>query len=138
MLKKLVAAEGISEAVNFIAWLPKDEVKNVYHSASVFLFPSHEGAGMVVPEAMSHGLPVVCLENYGPGEMVHIASKLPVAHGKYERTVSELADRLTKLFDEPDFMAIEKRLTEIRYNELFTWDVRGEMLKEVYQTVLTK
>ena len=36
----------------------------------LFSFPSHEGAGMVVAEAMSFGLPVVCLNNEGPGEFI--------------------------------------------------------------------
>ena len=39
-------------------------------SADVFLFPSFEGAGMVVVEAMARGCPVVCLDVGGPGEMV--------------------------------------------------------------------
>jgi glycosyltransferase involved in cell wall biosynthesis len=32
--------------------------------SEIFLFPSMEGAGMVVLEAIANGLPVVCL-NYG-------------------------------------------------------------------------
>ena len=41
--------------------------------ADLFLFPSFEGGGMVVLEALAHGLPVVCLQYGGPGEMVSTA-----------------------------------------------------------------
>jgi len=40
------------------------------NNSYIFLFPSFEGAGMVVIEAMAAGLPVVCLDYSGPGEIV--------------------------------------------------------------------
>jgi glycosyltransferase involved in cell wall biosynthesis len=134
MLHRLVSEEGIDKAVEFIDWLPRDEVKNLYQSASVLLFPSHEGAGMVVPEAMSYGLPVLCLKNCGPGEMLHPNSGLAIPYSSYAHTVTLLAEQLSKLFFNKGRMIMEKNLSAMRYDELFRWDVRGEMLKKVYQS----
>jgi len=122
--------------VEFIEWIPKNEVKHVYQSASVFLFPSHEGAGMVVPEAMSYGLPVICLKNCGPGDMLHPGSSLSVPYSTYNLTTIMLARKIADLFWNNDFRQTEKQLSEQQYNELFRWDVRGEMLQKVYQTAL--
>lgn len=134
-LQTIAKQEAVSHVVDFVEWMPHADVIKLYQSASVFLFPSHEGAGMVVPEAMSAGIPVVCLNNSGPGEFVHPESALSVSYSSYSMTIDELALRLTKLFFIKDFYEKEKSLTRIRYNDLFRWDVRGEMLKEVYNNV---
>lgn len=47
------------------------------NKSDIFLFPSFEGGGMVVLEAMAAGLPVVCLDYGGPGEMVTDDEILP-------------------------------------------------------------
>jgi len=136
LLHKIVREECIASAIEFIEWMPKDEVKNIYQTASVFLFPSHEGAGMVVPEAMSYGLPVVCLKNCGPGDMLHPDSCLAVPYGNYKLTATLLARKLSQLYGDEGFMLKEKQLSAMTYNNLFRWDVRGEMLKNTYQTAL--
>jgi len=131
-LKQMANDLGIEKAIRFKEWVPRDEVDTLYGRASVFLFPSHEGAGMVVPEAMSYGLPVVCLQNCGPGELVHPDSGLAVPYAGYDLTVDLIADQLSKLFTNPDRMKFEKKLSAARYKELFRWDVRGDMLKDAY------
>jgi len=136
LLKKIVEKEGIGNAVEFIEWIAKDEVGDIYRSASVFLFPSHEGAGMVVPEAMSYGLPVVCLKNSGPGDMLHPASSMSVPYSTYKLTATMLGRKISELFWNNGSRLKERQLSELQYNNLFRWDVRGEMLKNVYQTAL--
>jgi glycosyltransferase involved in cell wall biosynthesis len=69
-LKQLVSDLMLDDAVEFIEWIGRNELKELYRSSHLFLFPSHEGAGMVVAEALSYGMPVLCFENYGPGEVV--------------------------------------------------------------------
>jgi glycosyltransferase involved in cell wall biosynthesis len=132
LLRKIITEEGIVQSVEIIPWLPKEEMKNLYGSARVFLFPSHEGAGMVVAEAMSHGLPVVCLDNAGPGEFVHPESTLKVGYGRYEATVRELADKLTQLYRHTDYYYLESRFALQRFNGYFRWHTRGEQLQEIY------
>ncbi|MBB5647180.1 glycosyltransferase family 4 protein [Pedobacter cryoconitis] len=136
MLQDLVIAEKIGQVVTFVEWLPRENLKEIYASASVFLFPSHEGAGMVIPEAMSYGLPVVCLQNCGPGELVPPLSKLIVPYGDYSDTVQRLAGHLASLMVDPTFMASERELVNRRYESLLNWNIRGEMLKDVYSKVL--
>ncbi|WP_222536924.1 glycosyltransferase family 4 protein [Pedobacter polysacchareus] len=137
-LQNLVIAEEMGQAVTFVDWLPRVRLKEIYASASVFLFPSHEGAGMVVPEAMSYGLPVICLKNCGPGELVPPSSDLIVPYGDYQETVGILADKLTALMIDPDYIKVEKKLVDHRYEAMLNWNIRGDMLKEVYAQVLNK
>jgi len=69
-LKKMSTENQLENYIMFKDWVERKELMKLFKEASVFVFPSHEGAGMVVSEALSFGLPVVCLENCGPGEFI--------------------------------------------------------------------
>lgn len=57
--------------VDWVPWLPQAEVTKAYPQHQIFLYPSlHDSGGMVVLEALSYGLPVVCLDLGGPGIIV--------------------------------------------------------------------
>lgn len=59
-LKQLAAELGLGDSVEFTGSLRGDELAAEYRRASLFVLPSHtENFGMVVGEAMSHGLPVI-------------------------------------------------------------------------------
>jgi glycosyltransferase involved in cell wall biosynthesis len=61
----------IKDKVDFISWLPQDKLFELYDSHDLLLFPSlHDSSGGVVLEALSHGMPVVCLDLGGPKEIV--------------------------------------------------------------------
>jgi glycosyltransferase involved in cell wall biosynthesis len=62
---------GIESSVEFISRIPQNELFDLYRSHDLFLFPSlHDSGGFVVLEALSYGLPVVCLDLGGPKDIV--------------------------------------------------------------------
>ena len=62
---------GIGDRVSLLGNLPRESVLSLMQQAAVLLFPSfHDSAGFVVSEALSLGLPVVCLNQGGPGTLV--------------------------------------------------------------------
>jgi glycosyltransferase involved in cell wall biosynthesis len=62
-LRKLSRQLRIDHLVVWHPWLPPSEMEIVYHEHDALLFPSfHDSGGFVVLEALSHGLPVVCLD----------------------------------------------------------------------------
>ena len=96
-LVRLAADLGVSDRIHFCGWLSRDEGLEEMARADVFLFPSGEGGGMVVLEAMAHGLPVVCLDCGGPGEMVTDDCGVRIVVGSVEDTVAKLASALATL-----------------------------------------
>ncbi len=92
----------------------------LFQIASCFLFPSHEGAGMVVAEALSFGLPVVCLDNCGPGEFICENSGFAVPIGSYDNTVSALAAALSKLYQDPTLLESIRNGARARFGDDFS------------------
>jgi glycosyltransferase involved in cell wall biosynthesis len=130
--KKIIAENKVEKYVEIIEWIDRKELMKLYEKSSVFLFPSHEGAGMVVAEAMSFGLPVVCLKNEGPGEFINSKCGFAVPQLDYDNTVLELKEALTILHSDKDLlhkMSVEARK---HFQDNFTWNSRGEHLNNIY------
>lgn len=133
--KDLIQQNNAENYIEIIEWIDRRELMKMYEQASVFLFPSHEGAGMVVPEALSFGLPVVCLQNEGPGEFITEKCGFTVPQQEYDQTVTELSDALMKLFSDKDLqhkMSIEARK---HYLDRFSWEKRGDHLNTIYNQI---
>ena len=91
----------INSSIDWIDWMPQKQVLEFYSQHDVFLFPSlHDSSGNVVLEALSHALPVVCLDLGGPGVMVNdscgraidtVGSNSTVVVKKLSQALEELA-----------------------------------------------
>jgi glycosyltransferase involved in cell wall biosynthesis len=94
-------AEDLGVAAN-IVWLPWQDhaaMASLYADHDVLLFPSlHDAGGMVVLEAMSHGLPVVCLRLGGPAILVNESCGYVVdpAGKNIPQVVREMSDALIR------------------------------------------
>lgn len=87
---------------------------------------------MVVAEALSFGLPVICLDNEGPGEFINSKCGFAVAKSDYNNTVSKLKEALLKLYDDKNLLHQMSGEARKHYLEQFTWNSRGEHLKNIY------
>ena len=66
-LRLLAQRLGVAERVRFHPHVSRDVVLNMYAGADCLMFPSlHDSSGNVVLEALSRGLPVICLDLGGP------------------------------------------------------------------------
>lgn len=101
--KKLVHRLGIAEKVEWSPWLAQEALPNLYLHHDLFLFPSlHDSGGMVVLEAMAHGLPVVCFDLGGPGELVDntCGAKVEAFLSTQRQAVQDLAKVLGNIHDQ--------------------------------------
>jgi glycosyltransferase involved in cell wall biosynthesis len=135
-LHRLASELELGEAVQFIPWASRDEFRNLYKQADVFLFPSHEGAGMVVSEALSYALPVLCFRNDGPGEFVNEECSITVPYSRYDESISRFSEALHKLyFDRPLCQRLSQGARKTYVNN-FDWNLKGERLRDVYSQLV--
>jgi len=107
-LQQLATDLGVSSRIRFAGRLARDEIRQLFHSAQVFAFPSvteAEAFGIVQIEAMAAGLPIV---------NTHLATTVPLVarHNLEALTVAPsdpqaLSLALNRLLDEP---ALAERL----------------------------
>ncbi len=132
LYQKIIADNKVEKYVEIIEWIERKELMKLYEKASVFLFPSHEGAGMVVAEALSFGLPIICLNNEGPGEFITTNCGFAVQQLDYNNTIFELKESLQKLYFDKELLYKMSLGARKQFEERFTWNSRGEHLKNIY------
>ena len=138
MLKSIIKENQLESAVHIIPWIERDKLAYIYQAADLFLFPSHEGAGMVVAEAMSYGLPVMCFDNCGPGEFINKNCGIAIPYQKYELAVHHFKTKLLRLHEDRELLKRLSNGAKRQYKNRFTWDTKGEMFKAVYESILLK
>lgn len=132
-LVNIVESKNLVNTIQFIEWMDRSKLMDLYQTSDCFLFPSHEGAGMVVPEALSFGLPVICLDNCGPGELVDTSCAFKSPYDSYNRTVAKLSEGLKLLFKNPVLKSQMSKAAIEKHRNHFDWDFKGDHFYDVYQ-----
>jgi glycosyltransferase involved in cell wall biosynthesis len=95
--RKLARELGITSNIEWLPWQDRAAMANLYCEHDVLLFPAmHDSGGMVVLEAMNHGVPVVCLKLGGPATLVDESCgyKIDPSGKSAAQVVGELGDAL--------------------------------------------
>ncbi len=123
-LRVLAQRLGVAARVRFHPHVPRDVVLDMYADADCLMFPSlHDSSGNVVLEALSRGLPVICLDLGGPKYFVDASCGIVVStSGRTEsEVVGGLLDAIGHLKDTPGLRA---RLSAGAFEaaQRLTWD----------------
>lgn len=137
-LRRLAEQLCIQQSIDWIPWLNQEELSQAYLQHDVLLFPSlHEMGGNVVLEALSHGLPTVCLDLGGPGVMVdETCGRVIKTNNLIEQdVVLALGNALTELARDPNLRLHLSRGALAR-KEYFVWTRAVEQVypKSVHST----
>ena len=133
-LQNLARDLNISDRVTFFGLLDRAEVLVKLGQCSALVHPSlHDSGGWVPFEAMASGRPILCLDLGGPGETVtpEIGIKVP-AHDP-EQAVTDLANAMIKLAENPDLCRQMGKMGQQRIRKLYSWSAKGKWLSEVYR-----
>jgi len=110
------------------------ELKKTYIENNVFIFISlHEAGGMVILEAMSYGLPVICLDLGGPGQIVNEkCGRVISTKGKSEdELIQSIFYAIMELQQNPELLKELSAGAIKRANE-FTWE---KTVARVYEPI---
>lgn len=132
--KKLAARLNIDNHIRWFPWIDTQDVPKFYTSHDVLLFPSlHDSGGLVVLEALAHGLPVVTLDVGGPGIIVNhqCGIKIPVNHKSINEVIHHLYQALEKLKLNKNFLS-QLRYGTLKRSALFQWK---NIVKKTYQNI---
>lgn len=127
-LKSLLCGAAV-ERVNFLGFIPRQELIDFYYRADVFAFPPvwSEGFGLPPLEAMAAGVPVVASRSGGVVETV-LDGRTGFLVEKEDS--DSLADALVTLLRNDAARETMGQAARRRAFELFTWD---EIARDVFE-----
>ena len=132
-LHKLSDDLGVSDAVTWIPHLERAAVMRAYARHDAFLFPSlHDSSGNVVLEALSCGLPVVCLDAGGPAVLVDPSCGFKVRPGEPQQVVEDLSRALDTLAQNPVLLRAMSRAASVRARDNFSWTRQILQMEQLY------
>lgn len=124
---------GIGDAVTWIPWLEQSEVMRTYPHHDAFLFPSlHDSSGNAVLEALSCGLPVVCLDIGGPAVLVDASCGFLVRAGQPHQVVEGLARSLVDLAKDGGLRQSMAEAATRRAHQHFSWARQVARMERIY------
>ncbi|HZU09932.1 MAG TPA: glycosyltransferase family 4 protein [Pseudacidobacterium sp.] len=104
-LKSIAQECGISSAVDWIPWMPHQQIAAEYENNIAFVFPSlHDSGGLVVLESLAASLPVICLDLGGPAIFVDDSCGIVISTSeRNEASVQKtLAQAMISLASDPE------------------------------------
>lgn len=113
---------------------PQKQLYKYYSMGSVFVLASiEEGLALVIPQAMSCGLPVICTVNTGGGDLIDNEKEgfiVPI------RDVQALKEKILFFYDNPEKRDEMGQAALIKVRSGFTWDNYGNKLVSCYERIL--
>jgi glycosyltransferase involved in cell wall biosynthesis len=128
-------AQGIASHCHWRGWLKHEEAMKQYGWADVLVSTSlRETSSNVILEALSHGVPVVCLDHQGPGDIVTTACGIKIAVTTPDQVINNLRDILCSLDDDRARLQRMSGFARERARE-YLWGRNGERMARIYQAV---
>lgn len=130
-------ALGLDERIHFLGRVRHENVGALYEEADVFLFPSfREPLGIVLFEAMSHGLPVITTTVGGPGHIVDDTSGYRIEPDTPENFANEIAARIRILANDRRKLSELQDGSRNRIRQIGLWSSKIDRVLTIYQSVL--
>ena len=134
--RRLARNLHMQDRCSWHGWLPRDKAFSIIRGAHVFVITSlMDLTSSVTFEALSHGLPVMCLDHCGFADVVNedCGIKIPVTT---PRQVSLSIARAIEALDADE--AYRRRLAAgaLRRAEDFSWEKKMETLNRIYSEVV--
>ena len=136
-LERLSQQLGIADKVYFFGALPRDGAMKKLAEVDVLVHPSlHDSGGWVCVEAMAAGRPVICLDLGGPALQVTEETGFKIPANAPEQVVRDIANAMIMLAENPELCKKMGEAARYRVQEVFSWESKGEQIKELYKKVL--
>ena len=124
--------------IEFTGQVTRERLPEFYGRADALVFPAlRDSGGSALLEAMARGVPVICLDWAGPGEMLDASSGVKIPVRDRAETVAGIAAAVARLQALPTLRQELGRAARARALACFGWEAKGRQLRETYQKLLS-
>jgi glycosyltransferase involved in cell wall biosynthesis len=132
-LKKEAQRLGVQKQIDFLGYVKRNKLIEIYQNATVHVVPSHyEGLPTVLLEAMSCGLPVVATNVGGNSEVIRSGVNGFLVPAKSPETMANI---ILKLLDDNTLREKIGRAARKTIEKCYTWDKITDNVLECYEEV---
>jgi len=109
----------------------------ILQNSDIYICPSFEGGGIAVAEAMQYGLPIICFDNFGPGETVgpNYIGVVKQAATK-EANLTAFYDRLILMICDDELRYIAQEQSLKRVDDELNWETKVKQLNQFYSGMI--
>jgi len=136
--KEMVVNYGLSDVVFFKGRIPNTEVKNLMRTHDLLFFTSlKEGTPHVILEALSNGLPVLCHDACGHGDIVDGACGIKIPMLSFEKSVAMFAEKIRYLYHNQEKLlqfSNGARDSVLKHS----WENKAEQMVNIYSATVGK
>lgn len=129
---------GLSDRVRFLGQRSfADAVAEMQHADLLCFTSLRDTSGNVVLEALGAGVPVLCFDHHGVGDIVTSACGVKIAVRSPKQAYADWAAAIAMLAGDPD------RLFELSHGateraELFLWSANHDRMNAIYKRLVSK
>ncbi len=136
--RELARRLGVEPHCRWFGWLPFAEARQHYEWAHALVFTSlRDTSGNVILEALSHGVPVICLDHQGAADIVTSRCGVKVPVTTPDRVIAALRQAILHLARNPHHLEALARGARQRAQD-YLWSRQGERMARVYAGVLER
>jgi len=112
-------------------------VADLLKASDIMVHPAmRECGGAVILEAMASGVPVVAADWGGPSDYIDADSGVLIPPATPDKFVSQLADAIRSLSENPQLRKELGRAGRRRVQSLYDWRVKAKTMLQIYRDVL--
>ena len=128
-IERLSREIGLTD-IRFLGYVPEEELRTLYSSASVMVFPSRSGFGLSTLEAMACGTPVIVGAVFDAPEFVGDGGILV-----HPDDIERMAAAILRVLTEPEYQVM---LSAKAFNraKAFSWERTAEETARVYHEII--
>lgn len=132
-LEQLARDLGIEASVEFLGSVTQARVMEELRRSDAYLFPSlKEGGVWSLMEAMSVGLPVVCVRTSGMTVITDEESAIRIAPVSQEHMIAGFAEALVELARSPARRQQIGESARRRIEQHFRWEHKGDFMRSLF------
>jgi glycosyltransferase involved in cell wall biosynthesis len=136
VLQQYAAQNGLLDHITWHGRLPRAKAVEIFRTVHAHIITSlSEGNPTTIWEAMSYGVPTISFDHCGMHDTICEKCGIKIPITTYEQCVSELANQIQNLIDNPRFFV---KLAEgtLQCAAKNTWEIREKFLLECYEKTI--
>lgn len=134
--KKLAKDIGIDNSCYWYGWIEREKAIDIMRTGHVFSITSiSDLTSTVTLEALSYGVPIVCLNHCGFAHVVTDECGIKVPANSPKKAAKNIAIALEKIYSDENY---RQRLSTgaIKRSSEFSWDNKIDQLNSIYESMV--